>query len=157
MSDLQKFLSDISSIYWWISVIIVGLLVSLTGDFLSNLIDKIASRSLKSFREKSEKRKIETIEKDNALIEELIKSPKYFMWYQSRTVTRPLMSFLYIILGTVFIVISILYSSTSIWLNYITQFFSIAIAFLGLRILLVANKRNEIIYRIIDKELEEKE
>ena len=34
MDDINKFLNDIVSPYWWISVIIVGLFLTIIGNFI---------------------------------------------------------------------------------------------------------------------------
>ena len=39
MSDFNKFLADISSVYWWIAVVLVGLVINLASAYLKPVLD----------------------------------------------------------------------------------------------------------------------
>ena len=56
---MDKFFQDISSLYWWISVVVVGILINIFGNYLPKLLSKVSTRSRNYWIERSEKRKKE--------------------------------------------------------------------------------------------------
>ena len=36
---MQKFLTDLSSIYWWIGVVLVGIVINIISSYLKNKLD----------------------------------------------------------------------------------------------------------------------
>lgn len=64
MTDFQKFLSDIASPYWWLSVIVVGLLVSVLGNFLYKVVEKLLAKYSVATRRKAEVRKAKQLEEE---------------------------------------------------------------------------------------------
>ena len=53
MSGLQKFFTEVLSIYWWISVIVVGLLLSVAGNFAYKYSEIFIAKYSNKRREKS--------------------------------------------------------------------------------------------------------
>jgi len=54
---MSEFLSNLSSFYWWLSVVFVGILINLGSSYLKNRLDAQLSRLSSRWRERSEVRK----------------------------------------------------------------------------------------------------
>jgi hypothetical protein len=157
MGDLQKFLTDISSIYWWVSVFIVGLLVSVAGEFISKLIDKTTSKSFEAFRKKSKQWRTKSYEERMEIIEMLTENHDRFVWFQMRTETLLITGFLYLIFSAVFLILTETGSIMPYYLKFIFELFSIIVMFLGARRVFRWKNRTFIIREIIEKQIEETE
>lgn len=71
MDDIAKLLSDLSSWYWWFTVVIVGLLINLASSYLKPQIDLIYERVSASRKNKNDEEKRNL----NRKVEELIATP----------------------------------------------------------------------------------
>ena len=54
MENIAKVLSDLSSWYWWFSVVLVGLLINLASSYLKPQIDAVYGKFTATKREKNE-------------------------------------------------------------------------------------------------------
>jgi len=57
---MKTFLTNLTSLYWWVSVVIVGILINLTSAYLKNRLDGRLSRISGWWRKRSEAKKAET-------------------------------------------------------------------------------------------------
>jgi hypothetical protein len=85
MVDVQKFLTDISSPYWWISIVVVGILVSVFSNGIYKLLEKLLIKFIKSYRLKSAQKKLKALLEEDELARKLINDHDYFVWYQINT------------------------------------------------------------------------
>jgi len=53
---MSNFLSDITSLYWWIGVVVMGILINLISSYLKPQIDSFTSKYSISKREKNKKK-----------------------------------------------------------------------------------------------------
>jgi hypothetical protein len=155
MGDLLKFLTDISSIYWWISVIVVGLIVNIGGEYLVRIIDKEASSFIKSYREKSIIKKNKKTEQDKAIIEALTNCPKYFLYYQTRTENINLFGFICSAIALVLVLFAVTIEPISSN-NFVILFFSALLVFLGTAFRRRYHDRQKLIFQVTDNEIKEK-
>jgi hypothetical protein len=56
---MSRLLTDITSIYWWISVVIVGVLIHILGVFIARRLDTRLSKLSSWWRGRSEQRRLE--------------------------------------------------------------------------------------------------
>jgi hypothetical protein len=56
---MQQFLDNVTSIYWWLAVVFVGIAINLTSAFLKPWLDNILGKTSKSWAEKNAKRREE--------------------------------------------------------------------------------------------------
>lgn len=54
---MQKFLTDISSIYWWIGVVLVGIVINLFSSYLKNKIDSFMGKISELYAIENERKK----------------------------------------------------------------------------------------------------
>jgi uncharacterized membrane protein (DUF106 family) len=54
---MRDFLTNLSSVYWWISVVVVGVLINLFSAFLKGRLDNYLSKMSSWWRNRSEARK----------------------------------------------------------------------------------------------------
>ena len=52
---MEKFVTDMSSPYWWVSVVIVGLLINIISGYLKSFIDSLATKSYERYKERKQK------------------------------------------------------------------------------------------------------
>ena len=157
MDDLQKFLSDLSSIYWWISVFVVGVIASMFADVLFKILERTTSKPLASLRKIAEKRKIKIAEDEKLTIEELTKSHNYFMWYQKVTESRFTTSVLFFIFGFLVNFAGLSTFGFPSTRSYIYGGFSILLCLMAYRSFLDYWKRHKVIYKVLDLEFNPEE
>jgi len=63
---MTRFLTDITSIYWWISVVVVGILIHIFGTLISHKLDVPLSKVSTWWRDRSQQR---TLEAEQAIAE----------------------------------------------------------------------------------------
>jgi len=51
---MENFIEDISSIYWWISVVVIGVVLNLAADYIRLGLSKLSSGAARRYRERSE-------------------------------------------------------------------------------------------------------
>lgn len=56
---MARFLTDITSMYWWISVVVVGILINIFGTLISRKMDVPLSKVSTWWRDRSQQRKLE--------------------------------------------------------------------------------------------------
>lgn len=54
---MDKLLQDMSSIYWWISVVIVGLVINLVSSYLKPPLDALGGKTFHAWKAKSDRAK----------------------------------------------------------------------------------------------------
>ena len=57
MGGLQKFLSEITSLYWWISVFLVGLILNMFGNLAFKIAENLSSNFSQKVKDNANKRK----------------------------------------------------------------------------------------------------
>ncbi len=57
---MKDFITNISSLYWWISVVVVGILINLFSSYLKDRLDRYLSGVSSRWRQQSEKQKAKT-------------------------------------------------------------------------------------------------
>ena len=67
MSSLEKFAIDLSSPYWWASVVVVGLVVNIVSAYLKSPLDRIFGSVSHRWKAKTERQK-EELESDATLL-----------------------------------------------------------------------------------------
>ena len=102
MGDLQNFFNNINSLYWWISVFLVGIVISVIGNVLYKFFDKIGTKYIISYRIYSTKKKLKMLEEDIAFRMNLMKSPTHLSLYIVRVEAFMIKGLLYIITGVLF-------------------------------------------------------
>lgn len=85
MSDIQQFLQDVSSGYWWLSVVVVSLIMGVLGNALYKGTETFLARYSKRLKKKVEERRERNKREDDELISELFANPDRFNWYLQNT------------------------------------------------------------------------
>ena len=91
MEDLHRFLDEIATPYWWVSVIVVGLVLSVGGHFLSKFLENTYANYSKKQKLKIDQKKKEDRERIDNIINELESDQKkldLFMFYASNSHKR---------------------------------------------------------------------
>jgi hypothetical protein len=57
---MDKFIKEISSPYWWIGVVIIGIAINIASSYLKNIIEFILSRISNNWKLKQKERTIKT-------------------------------------------------------------------------------------------------
>lgn len=55
MSGLDRFIAEASSVYWWVSVVVVGLVINLVSSYLKGPIDRAAARAYTRYKERKQR------------------------------------------------------------------------------------------------------
>ncbi len=60
---MEDFIKEVGSIYWWISVVLVGLILSVSANLITKKLDSYSSKRSKQRREEKEKREREDLDR----------------------------------------------------------------------------------------------
>ena len=55
MSGIDKFLSEATSLYWWISVVVVGVLLNLLSSYMKQPIDRLAALAFERYKARKQR------------------------------------------------------------------------------------------------------
>ena len=56
---MSRFLQDITSVYWWVSVVVIGIVINVVGVLISRKLDIPLSKASSWWRDRSQKRMLE--------------------------------------------------------------------------------------------------
>ena len=85
MSDFQQFFQDMQSGYWWLSVVIIRLILGVLGNAIYKGGEVLLSKFIEKQRRRLEKRKKQKQEEDEKLMSALIENPDRLYWQQIKT------------------------------------------------------------------------
>lgn len=98
---MEKFLTELGNTYWWISVVVVGLLINIISGFCSKYIDKLLANISAKRRDERDQRDAEDQKKIDELrvndLEKIIQS-SYVLYLRLQLVIYLLFAVLYSIL-----------------------------------------------------------
>lgn len=103
---MEQFLEDTSSIYYWLRVFIVGIIVSIIANYLPSIIGKLFGKFSSSIRKWSQKAK----EEEERRVIKMTNDPEYFLHSKLNVITMAIFStqvlIMSLFLGTIILVIS---------------------------------------------------
>jgi cytochrome bd-type quinol oxidase subunit 2 len=99
MSNFERFLSDLSSWYWWVSVVVIGLLINLVSSYLKQPLDKwLEKRSVSVANRRSLANATFTSE-----VALMVKSPGYLASVGFMEVRHRFMTIVFAVVTAVFV------------------------------------------------------
>jgi hypothetical protein len=159
MIVFQQFPQNLNSMDWWISVVVVSLLLNILGEFIVRLFDKILSKFNSSYRNKSEKRRLGEIEKSKVLWQLSKRSPNYFIWYQMEAQNDYVGYIFSYIMGFLMIIMSLLFLKILNSVFVAIWFAVLYVSYLGMAYYRRSNymKKSARIDWVLEMELEKKQ
>ena len=134
MDTSAKLISDFASPYWWVTVVVVGLLINLVSAYLKNPIDQFFSKSSQWWRKRSAAR----TDRFNAEVQYLSSSQELLTLSMLNELRDRLRCILYaLIIITVFVAAYLVEQTGFSFVNQLRRPFSIALEIAGALMYLV--------------------
>jgi hypothetical protein len=97
--QMDQLLRDVTSFYWWISVVLLGILLNLLSTYIKPIFDRMFSKIIKN----KELAKQNGFKIDNLIISAMLSDEKLLSIYQYRSTIYLLRSVLYLVFSSIFL------------------------------------------------------
>lgn len=134
-----KFFQEIQTLYWWISVVITGLVINLIASFVFKK-SEIFSASLSEKRQKKLEEKNNNIDK---IISKLVNNPSGKQYIQNHIINLKLDSIRAFIMGAIFYIVP---SNVLVFYNIVTLSVTIVAYAIGALIIVIGFQKGLIAY-----------
>lgn len=160
---MEKFISDIANFYWWLSVVIVGLIINIISSYLKQKMDTFLNRYSTKRKEKRDIQLQDEIEEINKISKsDFLLLMKNFEEFRFRH-----RSLMVLINASFFFVFAIIFGTVlkkpnqGFSLELLMAIFSLLMgaiyALLSIRYLKTASKHNKILFSALDEKLNNEE